>query len=305
MRAFKISKERITGRETQSFTLYLQEVSKIERLTVDEEYELSMKAFNGDKTSLDELVRGNLRFVISVAKQYVTNENTLEDLVNEGNYGLTLAANEFDPTKGFKFITYAVWWIRKTIIMSINDNNRTVRLPYNKLTIISKLRDSFGTLEQIYERPPTMNELYEFLNLNFTMSELYPEDGTDAICDVQFKDVQFFYENDKESIGSIDRPVDDSETNTNLFSDLLEDNTFGEADKTLTDIDTNSTLIRLLSVLKTEMEKNVMISLFGLDGKEALSIREVADNLGMTNERVRQIKNKCCESLKKNYSRIL
>lgn len=305
MRAFKISKERITGRETQSFTLYLQEVSKIERLTVDEEYALSLKAFNGDKVSLDELVRRNLRFVISVAKQYVTSENTIEDLVNEGNYGLTLAANEFDPNKGFKFITYAVWWIRKTIIMSINDNNRTVRLPYNKLTIISKLRDSFTTLEQIYERTPTMTELYEFVNLNYTMSELYPDNNEEVNCDVQFKDIQFFYENDKENIGSIDKPVDESETNTNSFSDLLEDNVYGEADKNMVDDDTNNTLIRLLSVLKNDTERNVIKLLFGLDGSEGLSIRETAEKLEMTNERVRQIKIKCVETLKKNYSKIL
>jgi len=305
MRSFKINKERITGKETQSFTLYLQEVSKIERLTVDEEYELSLKAFDGDENSLGKLVKSNLRFVISVAKQYVTSDNSIEDLVNEGNYGLIKAANDFDPSKGFKFITYAVWWIRKSIIMSINDNNRVVRLPYNKLTIISKLRESNHTLEQIYERQPTINELYEFVNINFTMSQLYPEFSNDLQCDIKLKDVKFFYENDKEGVHSIDRPVDDGETNTTLISDLLEDSTFGSADKELNNFDSSSTLIKFLNVLKNDTERNVIKKLFGLDGGEAMTVGEVSDNLSISNERVRQIKIKSIETLKKNYFKIL
>jgi len=305
MRSFKINKERITGKETQSFTLYLQEVSKIERLTVDEEYELSLKAFDGDENSLGKLVKSNLRFVISVAKQYVTSDNSIEDLVNEGNYGLIKAANDFDPSKGFKFITYDVWWIRKSIIMSINDNNRVVRLPYNKLTIISKLRESNHTLEQIYERQPTINELYEFVNINFTMSQLYPEFSNDLQCDIKLKDVKFFYENDKEGVHSIDRPVDDGETNTTLISDLLEDSTFGSADKELNNFDSSSTLIKFLNVLKNDTERNVIKKLFGLDGGEAMTVGEVSDNLSISNERVRQIKIKSIETLKKNYFKIL
>lgn len=271
IRPFVIS-ERITRRESESFKKYLVEVDRIERLTTDEEYEVAMKAYSGDEKAREELITKNLRFVISVAKQYAgTNGARLEDLVNEGNIGLVKAAERFDPTQGFKFISYAVWWIRRCIMEYLTKCSRTIRIPSNKATIISKLDEVASELEQTLERPAEKDDIVEIVNGEFTD-----------------KEIDFFMSLDKTNTLSLDRKFsDDSESD---LKDTLESDAFPRADHLTVESDNNFYGEALLGLLPKQMQKTVITMLFGLNGEEPLTLKETAEELEISRERVRQIR---------------
>jgi len=275
-----IISELFTNRNNISFVKYLNEIKNIRVLDPDEEYELSISAKNGNKQSINKLVEHNLKFVITVAKQYATNKVKLEDLVNEGNLGLVIAANRFDPTRGFKFISYAIWWIRKKIIVFITDNGKTVRIPSNKTNMSRSVRKKYQRLEQKYEHPPT---LYQILN--------------NSDCDFTEKDIKFFLENEN----SITLSLDDNNENNPDFSNYfkLTKNTSGiiNTDFFLTEADNHYFIESLMDGLN-EKEKLVIILFYGLYGKSPLRLKEIGLTLDLTSERVRQIKYKAINKLK-------
>lgn len=270
---------RITNRESDSFKRYLEEVREIPQLDVNEEYELALIISDTTlsesvrEAAIEKLTKANLRFVISVAKQYVSAENSIEDLVDEGNIGLIQAARRFDHTLGLKFITYAVWWIRRDILGYINKNARIIRLPNNKLALLSALKKEVVSIEQHLQRTPTINDILQFTT------------GYDE------KDVRFFLESERENSYSFDKPVQEEDSQT-LMSDLFEDTTFGPTDKHLNDADSDYNISKLLSNLKNDKDRKVLTLLFGLDGNEPLSIKEVGDVMKVSRERVRQIREK-------------
>jgi len=268
----------ITSRENDSFKKYLKEVSKIKPFTVEEEAACALKAFNGDKKAKEELVIRNLKFVISVAKQYVTPQSPLEDLVNEGNMGLIMAAERFNPDEKVKFISYAVWWIRKIIIEHINKYNRMVRLPLNKITSLSKLDKLIAEKEQEKGRKIEIHELSTDLNT----------DEYEAL------EVLTTYKMD-----SLDRQLGGEDGDGSTLIDLLADNTFKSSDHLVTDSDHKTTLFKGLESLKAR-DKEIIILLFGLDGKEPRTLQEVSDIVGMSREMVRQVKMKSLVKLSKN-----
>lgn len=279
----------ITNRDSESFKKYLKEVSKIKDFTPEEEMLCAIKASNGDKKSKEELVKRNLKFVISVAKKYVTPQTPLEDLVNEGNIGLILAAERFDPNEKVKFISYAVWWIRKLMIEHINNYNRMVRLPLNKVTALSKLDKEISNLEQKNGYKVDINELSSDLNDE----------------DFQFLDVLTSYK-----MESLDREIGGVDGSGVTLLDILSDETsFKPTDHLVDSSNYKKTLFKVLDNLK-DRDKNVMILLFGLDGKEPRTLQEVSDVFNISREMVRQIKNKCLiklsqnENLKMAYSEI-
>lgn len=290
--------QKITSRENQSIKKYLEEIREIDQLTVDEEYEVALRAKDKSLTeaeresAIEELITKNLRFVVSVAKQYVSQENSLEDLVNEGNHGLVYAARRYDPTKGFKFITYAVWWIRKDILAYISKNARLVRLPNNKLSLLSKLKEVYVQIEQHLERTPSVDEV-----LVFTGAVYNYDLGVYLGGEFDKEDVDFFIQSEKENSYSFDKPVQEEDSQT-LMSDLFEDNTYGPTDQHLTNDDSDFNVKRLLDHLKSDREREVITMLFGLDGNEALSIKDVGEILNVSRERIRQIKEKSLKHLR-------
>ena len=273
---------------SNSFNRYLDEVRAVKVLTPDEEFELALKANdptvseNERELALMDLVNKNLRFVISVAKQYVSVENSLEDLINEGNHGLIKAARKFDPTKGFKFITFAVWWIRADILSFISKNARYVKIPINKLSMISKIRQKVCLMEQILERQPTISEIMEHCKGEYT-----------------YEQIEFYIEHETENSYSLDKQITDGENSSYSRIDLLEDNLFGRADENINNEEIIKLTNNLLSKIKDEKNKQVLIYLFGLNGNEIHSIREVAEKMNLSKERVRQIKEKNLLKLKK------
>lgn len=274
MKSLSINKL-ITNRENDSFKTYLKEVSKIKSFTPEEEAICAVKAFNGDLKAREELVTRNLKFVISVAKQYVTPQSHLEDLVNEGNMGLIMAAERFNPAEKVKFISYAVWWIRKIIIEHMNKYNRMVRLPLNKITSLSKLDKKISEMEQ--EK-----------GYRIDIHELSDELGCEEF---EALEVLTTYKMD-----SLDRQIGGEEGEGSTLLDLLSDNTFGSTDCLVTDEDYKSTLFNSLNSLK-ERDKQIMVLLFGLDGKEPRTLQEVSDVIGMSREMVRQVKMKSLTKL--------
>lgn len=268
----------ITSRENESFKKYLKEVSKIKAFTPEEEALCALKVFNGDKKAKEELVTRNLKFVISVAKQYVTPQTPLEDLVNEGNLGLLMAADRFNPNEKVKFISYAVWWIRKIIIEHINKYNRMVRLPLNKITSLSKLDKKIAEMEQ--------NKGYKI-----DIHEISDEIGSDEF---EALEVLTTYKMD-----SLDRQLGGEEGDGSTLIDLLADNTFKASDHLVTDNDYKSSIFKGLNTLKPR-DKEIMVLLFGLDGGEPRTLQEVSDIVKMSREMVRQVKNKCLLKLSKN-----
>ncbi len=275
MRQLKISKS-ITNRESQSIEKYLQEIGKVELLTPEEEVELAKRIKKGDQEALEKLTRANLRFVVSVAKQYQNNSLSLNDLINEGNLGLVKAAQRFDETRGFKFISYAVWWIRQSIIQALAEQSRLVRLPLNKVGSLSKINKAFSELEQKYEREPSADELSQLLDIS--------ADDIESTMQVSSRHV------------SVDAPFSDGESGS--LMDVLENR---EADGTDDHLEFQDSLRieceRTLATL-TERERDVIKLFFGIGVPHAMTLQDIGEHLGLTRERVRQIKDKAINKLR-------
>ncbi|MBP6732010.1 MAG: RNA polymerase sigma factor RpoD/SigA [Chitinophagales bacterium] len=275
MRQLKISKS-ITNRESQSIEKYLQEIGKEDLLTPEEEVHLARRIRAGDQTALEKLTRANLRFVVSVAKQYQNNSLSLNDLINEGNLGLVKAAQKFDETRGFKFISYAVWWIRQSIIQALAEHSRMVRLPLNKVGSLTKINKVFSELEQKYQREPTPEEVAMVLEI--TVEEV------EATLGISARHV------------SMDAPFTDGESNALI--DVLEN---FNADKTDSHLDYKDSLRieteRTLASL-TEREKEVIKLFFGIGVEHPMTLEDIGEQLGITRERIRQIKDKAITKLR-------
>jgi len=283
MRQLKITKS-ITNRESQSLEKYLQEIGKVDLLTPEEEVELAKRIKKGDEIALEKLTKANLRFVVSVAKQYQNQGLSLSDLINEGNLGLIKAAQRFDETRGFKFISYAVWWIRQSILQALAEQSRIVRLPLNKVGSLNKINRAFSELEQSYEREPSADELAEQL-------EISPEEVETTLA-VASRHV------------SVDAPFVEGEDNSLL--DVLENdktpNTDDELDYTQS---LSKEINRSLSSL-TERQCDVIKLYYGIGLKHPMSLEDIGDKFGLTRERVRQIKDKAINKLRTtNRSKLL
>ena len=275
MRQLKITKS-ITNRESESLEKYLQEIGKVDLVTAEEEVTLAQRIKQGDQAALEKLVKANLRFVVSVAKQYQHNGLSLNDLINEGNVGLVKAAQKFDETKGFKFISYAVWWIRQSIMQALAEQSRLVRLPLNKVGSLSKINRAFSELEQKFEREPTSDELAEVL-------ELAPEEIKNTLS-VSSRHV------------SVDAPFDDGENSSLL--DVLENRDTERTDEKLDyshslKVETERTLATL-----TERERDVIKLFFGIGVPYAMTLEDIGEEFGLTRERVRQIKDNAINKLR-------
>jgi RNA polymerase primary sigma factor len=273
MRQLKITQS-ITNRESQSLDKYLHEIGKVDLITAEEEVILARKIREGDQAALERLTKTNLRFVVSVAKQYQNQGLTLGDLINEGNLGLIKAAKRFDETKGFKFISYAVWWIRQSILQAIAEQSRIVRLPLNQVGSLSKISKAFSKLEQEYEREPSPEELADIL-----------ETTVDKISDTLSNSGRHV---------SMDAPFVQGEENTLL--DVLE-NHEPNTDSTLINESLSEEIKRSLSTL-TEREREIIVLFFGLSTNHPLSLEEIGEKFNLTRERVRQIKDKALQRLR-------
>jgi RNA polymerase primary sigma factor len=274
MRQLKISKQ-ITNRESQSLDKYLQEIGKVDLLTPDEEVTLAQKIKEGDQFALEKLTKANLRFVVSVAKQYQNQGLSLGDLINEGNLGLIKAAKRFDETRGFKFISYAVWWIRQSILQALAEQSRIVRLPLNRVGSLNKISKSFSELEQKFEREPSPEEIAEVLDL--TTSEV-----VDTLK-ISGRHV------------SVDAPFVQGEENRLL--DVLENEDEESPDTGLMNDSLRKEVQRALSTL-TKREADVITLYFGLNGEHSLTLEEIGEKFNLTRERVRQIKEKAIRRLR-------
>jgi RNA polymerase primary sigma factor len=273
MRQLKITKS-ITNRDSSSLEKYLQDVGKEQMVTAEEEVELAQRIKKGDRLALERLTKANLRFVISVAKQYQFQGLSLPDLINEGNLGLIKAAERFDETKGFKFISYAVWWIRQSILQAIAEQSRVVRLPLNKVGSLNKIHKAYSALEQKYDRTPTADELAEYVEL--------PKDKVEDTLQLSGKPL------------SVDAPFADGEEGSLL--DVMENYDSPNADSSLLDESLAKEVERTLSILP-EKERMVLKYYYGIGGKD-LSLEEIGFELGLTRERVRQIKEKAIRRLR-------
>jgi len=273
MRQLKITKS-ITSRDSQSLDKYLQEIGRESLLTVDEEVELTQRIRKGDRKALDKLVRSNLRFVVSVAKQYQNQGLALPDLINEGNVGLIKAAEKFDETRGFKFISYAVWWIRQTILQALAEQSRIVRLPLNQVSAVNKINKAITRFEQEHERKPSAEELAEIVD------EL-PEKINDSMR-ASGRHV------------SVDAPFVEGEDNSLL--DVMVNDDSPMADGILVSESLSTEIRRALSIL-SEREKDIIIMSFGINQQEK-TLEEIGDMFGLTRERVRQIREKAIRKLR-------
>ncbi len=275
MRQLKITKS-ITNRESQSLDKYLHEISKEELITAEEEVELAIRIKNGDQVALEKLTKANLRFVVSVAKQYQNQGLTLPDLINEGNLGLIKAAQKFDETRGFKFISYAVWWIRQSILQALAEQARIVRLPLNQVGSLNKINKAYSQLEQEYERPPTANELAKELDL--------PEDKVATTLSVSGRHV------------SMDAPFSSDDDGGTLM-DVLVNTDSPNADIGLMKDSLLREIERALSTL-TPREAEIIRLFYGIDTKQPFTLEEIGDKFDLTRERVRQIKEKSIRRLR-------
>ena len=273
MRQLKITQS-ITNRESQSLDKYLAEIAKVDLITAEEEVRLTQKIREGDQMALERLAKANLRFVVSVAKQYQNQGLTLGDLINEGNVGLIKAAGRFDETKGFKFISYAVWWIRQAILTAVAEQSRIVRLPLNQVGSLNKIRNSSSRLEQSLERAPTPEEVADDLELS-----------VDKITDSMANAGRHI---------SMDAPFIQGEENTLL--DVLQ-NSEATTDSELMADSLSQEIRRSLGSL-VERERDVLILLFGLNGVAPHSLEEIGEKYNLTRERVRQIKDKALARLR-------
>ena len=276
MRQLKISKQ-ITNRESQSLDRYLQEIGKVDLITADEEVALAIRIRNGDSQALEKLTKANLRFVVSVAKQYQNQGLTLNDLINEGNLGLIKAAQRFDETRGFKFISYAVWWIRQSILQSLAEQSRIVRLPLNRVGTLNKMSKAFVELEQRFEREPSPEEVAE-------MMELAVEEIEDAI---QYGTRHV----------SMDAPFRQEESNN--LHDVLKNDNENNPDKSLLAESLKNEVHRALAAL-SEREAGILEYYFGLNGKTSLTLEEIGGKFSLTRERVRQIKEVAIKKLREH-----
>lgn len=276
MRQLKITKQ-VTNRETASLDKYLQEIGRVELLTADDEVELAQRIRQGDRAALERLTKANLRFVVSVAKQYQNQGMSLPDLINEGNLGLIKAAERFDETRGFKFISYAVWWIRQSILQALAEQARIVRLPLNKIGTINKINRAYSELEQKFERPPSAEELAEFLE-----------------CTVS--DVHQSLKNSGRHV-SMDAPLVDGDESSSSMYDVLPNDSLPEPERELVIESLRKDIERSLCTL-TAREGDVVRLYFGLNGKHPLTLEEIGERFELTRERVRQIKEKAIRRLK-------
>ncbi|MFT5167422.1 MAG: RNA polymerase primary sigma factor [Saprospiraceae bacterium] len=279
MRQLKITKS-ITNRESQSLEKYLQEIGKVDLLTPEEEVDLAKRIKQGDQIALEKLTKANLRFVVSVAKQYQNQGLSLSDLINEGNLGLIKAAQRFDETRGFKFISYAVWWIRQSILQALAEQSRIVRLPLNKVGSLNKINKAFSELEQEYEREPSSDELAELLEI--------PTEEVETTLGVAARHV------------SMDAPFVEGEDNSLL--DVLENGATPGTDSALEYKESlRREIDRSLSTL-TDRQCDVIKLYFGIGVEHPMSLEDIGEKFGLTRERVRQIKDKAINKLR-NTSR--
>ena len=274
MRQLKITKQ-VTNRETASLDKYLQEIGRVDLITADEEVELAQRIKAGDVAALEKLTKANLRFVVSVAKQYQNQGLTLPDLINEGNLGLIKAAQRFDETRGFKFISYAVWWIRQSILQALAEQSRIVRLPLNKIGSINKINKMYAYLEQANERVPSAEEIAREL-------------------DMSVNDVKESMKNAGRHI-SMDAPLVEGE-DSNLY-DVIRSNESPNPDKSLILDSLRTEIERALETL-TPREADVVRLYFGLGDHHAMTLEEIGETFDLTRERVRQIKEKAIRRLK-------
>src|SRR3954452_19747788 len=275
MRQLKITKS-ITNRESQSLEKYLQEIGKVELLAPEEEVSLAIRIKQGDQKALDRLTKANLRFVVSVAKQYQNQGLTLPDLINEGNLGLIKAAQRFDETRGFKFISYAVWWIRQSILQALAEQSRIVRLPLNKVGLTNRISKAYQLLEQEFEREPTAEELAEVLDIT-----------AEEVSSTLLMSIRHV---------SVDGPMMDGDENT-LIDVLVNENADTTDEKLVHDESLSIEIARSLKSL-TERQKNVLCYFYGIGVDHPLSLEDIGERYSLTRERVRQIKDKAITKLR-------
>ena len=277
MRSLKISPQ-ITNRESESFVIYLQEITKLnkkENLTIEEEVELAERIKKGDKKAEKELIERNLRFVISVAKQHKFPGSQLGDLVNEGNIGLIKAARKFDATRGCKFISYAVWWVRQSILCYLNDNSRTVRIPLNRIGQLSKIKKIENKLEQTLQRKPTPDEIIDELDFQMSVEDI---------------DKLFLADKDTQSLDSQISSNKNSKTESFTLEDFLVDNTEKSAEDKLEAEDLKKIVKQMINRMPLN-HRTVIEMYYGLNGNEPKTLDEISYYLNLTRERIRQIKN--------------
>ena len=281
MRQLKISKS-ITNRELGSLVKYLADIAREDMVSAEEEVILAQKIKAGDEEALERLVRANLRFVVSVAKQYQNQGISLPDLINEGNLGLIKAAQRFDETKGFKFISYAVWWIRQSILQAVAEQSRLVRLPLNQVGNLTKIKKTSSRLEQLYHRQPTIKEIADELDL--------PEDKVVAAFRMNTKQI------------SMDAPIGDDE-DMSLIDTIIPEGVSDTDDTISRTYDTAE--IRRSMMILTDKEREIVNLYFGIDVSHNYTLEEIAYRLDLTRERVRQIKDKALKKLKQNPNKTL
>ena len=285
MRQLKISQKITDRNSSKSFEKYLLDVRTIKSFeTPDEEYQCALKAYKGDKDAINELVERNLKFVISVAKQYACSLAPLEELVNEGNYGLIEAAERFEPSRGFKFISYAVWYIRKNITDYMNRHSRSIRIPINKITELNKLKKEIGKLEQTNERP-------------ISSVDLIGLEGSD----LNFDNINMLLSLDSMSISSLDAPFT-SDGDGGSMIDVLENSNSLSSDHLVNDNDFSKAMESALSIL-TNKQREIIALTYGLGGEEPLSLIEIGERVEMSREGVRQLRKKALKILKINMTR--
>ena len=276
MRQLKIVKQ-VTNRETASLDKYLQEIGKVDLITAEEEVELAQRIKRGDQAALEKLTKANLRFVVSVSKQYQNQGLTLPDLINEGNLGLIKAAQRFDETRGFKFISYAVWWIRQSILQALAEQSRIVRLPLNKIGSINKVNKAFAALEQRNERPPTPEELAVEL-------------------EISIEEVKQSLKNSGRHV-SMDAPLKDGDDSSSTMYDVISSGESPSPEQDLMHDSLRKEIERSLSTL-TAREADVIRLYFGLSGQHPMTLEEIGEKFDLTRERVRQMKEKAIRRLK-------
>ena len=277
MRQLKITKS-ITNRESQSLEKYLQEIGKVELISPEEEVKLAGLIKQGNQAALDKLTKANLRFVVSVAKQYQNQGLSLPDLINEGNLGLIKAAQRFDETRGFKFISYAVWWIRQSILQALAEQSRIVRLPLNKVGLTNKIQKAFSQLEQEFEREPSPEELAELLELE--------TEEVSATLGIAARHV------------SMDTPLSEGEDNT--LVDVLENPNAEHANTNIEHKESLKQEIERSMKMLTERQKEVICYFFGIGVDHPMSLEDIGEKFNLTRERVRQIKDKAITKLRTN-----